>query len=362
MLAPLRMLLLLMVALAASLAAAETSYPPVKPSAPLVFPRDFGAHPQFRVEWWYLTGWLDSDKAATLPKIGFQLTFFRLRPGLQENNPSVFSPRQLVIAHAAISDPKLGRLRSAEKSARAGFGLASADTGDMSVNIDDWLLRREAGAYLARVRSEAFAYELTATPTILPVLQGNDGFSRKAADPRYASYYYSQPQLDVRGWIELDGSRRMVTGRAWLDHEWSSEMMPPQAVGWDWLSVNLHDGGALMAFRMRGAAGNTLWAGGSLQTPGQAPQTLGPADIAFTPRRQWRSPRSGGDYPVEMTVRAGQKTLRLMPLMDDQELDSRRSTGALYWEGAVRALSEDSRELGQGYLELTGYAGRVPLR
>jgi predicted secreted hydrolase len=355
----LRFILLLLATLACGATAAETAYPPVQPGAALVFPRDFGAHPQFRVEWWYLTGWLDQDKVAPL---GFQLTFFRLRTGLQEANPSAFSPRQLVIAHAALSDPKFGRLRSAEKSARAGFGLATADIGDTSVSIDDWALRREAGSYIARVRSEAFSYELTVTPTAAPVLQGNNGYSRKAADPRYASYYYSQPQLDVRGWIEVDGSRRTVSGRAWLDHEWSREMMPPQAVGWDWLSVNLHDGGALMAFRMRGATGKTLWAGGSLQTPGQVPQSFGPTDIEFTPLRHWRSPRSGGDYPVEMTVRAGKQILRLVPLMDDQELDSRRSTGAVYWEGAVRALGEDNRELGLGYLELTGYAGRVPLK
>jgi predicted secreted hydrolase len=355
----LRFILLLWAALAWGATAGETTYPPVQSGAVLAFPRDFGAHPQFRVEWWYLTGWLEQDKAAPL---GFQLTFFRLRPGLQESNPSAFSPRQLVIAHAALSDPKFGRLRSAEKSARAGFGLATADIGDTSVSIDDWVLRRQAGSYIARVRSEAFSYELTATPTSAPVLQGNKGFSRKAADARYASYYYSQPQLDVRGWIEVEGSRRTVTGRAWLDHEWSSEMMPPQAAGWDWLSVNLHDGGTLMVFRMRGGAGATLWAGGSLQTWGQAPQAFAPTDIELTPLRHWRSPRSGGDYPVEMTVRAGKQILRLMPLMDDQELDSRRSTGAVYWEGAVRALSEDSRELGRGYLELTGYAGRVPLK
>jgi predicted secreted hydrolase len=355
----LRIFLLFLATLTWDSTLAETTYPPVLPGAPLMFPLDFGAHPQYRIEWWYLTGWLDQDKPASL---GFQLTFFRLRPGLQEANQSAFSPHQLVIAHAAISDPAVGRLRSAEKSARAGFGLATADIGDTSVSIDDWGLRREAGAYIARVRSEAFSYELIATPTIAPVLQGNDGFSRKAADQRYASYYYSQPQLDVRGWIELDGSRRAVSGRAWLDHEWSSEMMPPQAKGWDWLSVNLHDGSALMAFRMRGVDGNTLWAGGSFQAAGQAPQIFRPADIAIAPLRRWHSARSGGDYPVEATVRAGKQTLRLVPLMDDQELDSRRSTGAVYWEGAVRALGEDNRELGLGYLELTGYSGRVPLQ
>jgi predicted secreted hydrolase len=355
-------LLLLLTALNLTSAAAQTSYPPVRPGVTLAFPQDFGAHPQYRIEWWYLTGWLDQDKAAPL---GFQLTFFRLRPGLQESNPSAFAPRQLLMAHAAISDPAFGHLRSAEKSARGGFGIATAEVGDTAVGIDDWSLRRAGGvdgAYVAKVHSEAFSYELTVTPTMPPVLQGDQGFSRKAADPRHASYYYSQPQLDVRGWVEIDGQRRAVTGRAWLDHEWSSEMLPADAVGWDWLSVNLHDGGALLAFRIRGKTGDTLWAGGSLQKPGQAPVNFAPQDVAFTPQRRWRSPRSNGDYPVEATVRAGSLKLRILPLLDDQEVDARRSTGAVYWEGAVRTLGEDAKELGRGYLELTGYAGRFSMR
>ncbi len=355
----LRWFLLWFISLTWNCASAETIYPAVRPGISLAFPVDFGAHLQFRIEWWYLTGWLDQEKSAPL---GFQLTFFRLRPGLQENNPSSFAPRQLIMAHAAISDPVLGRLRSAEKSARAGFGIATAEIGDTSVGIDDWSLRREAGAYVARVRSEALSYELTATPSIAPVLQGENGFSRKAPDPHHASYYYSQPQLDVRGWVDEDGKRLEVSGRAWLDHEWSSEMLPAEAAGWDWLSVNLLDGGALMAFRIRGKTGDVLWAGGSAQTPGQAPQILAPADIMFTPLRRWHSGRSGADYPVEMTVRAGKRLLHLVPLMDDQELDSRRSTGTAYWEGAVRALGEDHREIGRGYLELTGYAGRFSMQ
>lgn len=357
--AHIRFLVLLITTLAWISATAETTYPPLRPHSKLAFPRDFGAHPQYRIEWWYLTGWLHGAKEEP---IGFQLTFFRLRPGLQESNPSSFAARQLIIAHAAISDPSFGHLRSAERSARAGFGLAMAETGDTSVAIDDWFLRREGASYVVQVRNETFSYQLTATASMAPLLQGDAGFSQKAADPRYASYYYSQPQLDVRGWIDVDGARRRVSGRAWLDHEWSSEMMPDQAAGWDWLGVNLHDGGALMAFRIRDDAGATLWAGGSLQTPGQPLRILSPTEIAFTPLRRWRSPRSGGDYPVELAVRAGKVMLRLMPLMDDQELDSTRTTGAVYWEGAVRALNEEERDIGAGYLELTGYAGRVRLK
>lgn len=342
--------------LAATTIAAQTRYPPVSPQTELAFPRDFGAHPEHRVEWWYLTGWLNDTAKSSL---GFQLTFFRLRPGVQENNPSAFAPRQLLFAHAAIADPGFGRLRSAEKSARAGFGLAFAETGDTRVGIDDWSLHRDGDTYVARVRSDAFAYELRATSGAPPLLHGERGFSQKAKDPRHASHYYSRPQLAISGWIETDGRRRDVHGIAWLDHEWSSQAMPAGAVGWDWLGANLDDGGALMAFRLRDAAGRTLWAGGTLQSPNQPPRRFGPDEVAFTPLRRWRSPRTGGDYPVEMAVRAGDLNLRLVPLLDDQELDSRRSVGAIYWEGAVRVLGDDRGERGRGYLEMTGIVGRL---
>lgn len=354
--APLRVLLAAL-ALAWSAALAQTVYPPVRPQTALVFPRDFGAHPQYRIEWWYLTGWLEAEGRP----LGFQLTFFRLRPGVQEDNPSAFAARQLIFGHAAVADPAHGRLRHAEKSARAGFGLAYADTGETRVGIDDWSLHRVGDAYLARVRGDSFAYELTATAAAPPLLQGEQGFSRKGRDPHNASHYYSRPQLAVRGWVEIDGRRRSVGGRAWLDHEWSSAAMPAGAVGWDWLGANLADGGALMAFRMRDAAGNTLWAAGSLQAPGQPMRRLTPDEVVFTPLRRWRSPRTGGDYPVEMALRAGPLQLVLTPLLDDQELDSRRSVGAVYWEGAVRVLAADRHELGRGYLELTGYVSRLKM-
>ena len=171
------------------------------------------------------------------------------------------------------------------------------------------------------------------------MLQGEQGFSRKGHLPEEASYYYSRPQLAVRGAIERNGRREPVKGTAWLDHEWSSQYMASDAIGWDWVGLNLADGGSLMAFRMRDRAGDTLYA---------------PPGVSFVPLRTWRSPRTGVDYPIEMRVSSQGRTYDLKPLMDDQELDARASTGTIYWEGAVRAL-EGTREAGRGYLELTGY-------
>ena len=149
-----------------------------------------------------------------------------------------------------------------------------------------------------------------------------------------------------------------MTGLAWLDHEWSSEYLPPGARGWDWIGLNLDDGSALMALRMRGKDGQSIWSAATLRPAGGSTQTLPPDAIAFEPLRHWRSARTGIDYPVEWRVRIGTRTLLLQPLMDDQELDSLRSTGTVYWEGAVRA-AEDGREVGRGYLEMTGYGEKI---
>jgi predicted secreted hydrolase len=176
-----------------------------------------------------------------------------------------------------------------------------------------------------------------------------------------ASYYYSRPHLAARGTITVEGKTLMVTGQAWLDHEWSSEYLAADAAGWDWIGINLSDGGALMAFRIRGKSGKDVWAGGTFRDARGRARALAPGEVRFTSVRRWRSPRSGTEYPVVMSVTAGDLTLDLQPLMDDQELDARASTGAIYWEGAVRAYEQD-RLAGRGYLELTGYGDRLRLR
>jgi predicted secreted hydrolase len=328
--------------------------PPLAQALPgyaLRFPRDFGAHPQFGIEWWYVTGWLEPTGPTPL---GFQITFFRTRPTLQEANPSAFAARELLIAHCALSDPQRGRLWQDQRIRRAGFGLAQAESEDTNVWIDDWRLERQAEHYFAKLMALNFALELELAPTQPLLLQGNAGFSQKDATAESASYYYSQPHLQVRGRIARDGRHQTVTGEAWLDHEWSSAYLAPKARGWDWIGLNLDDGGAVMAFRIRGRDGGSLWAGGSLRAGDGVVQTLRPEQVQFTPGRLWRSPRTGTSYPVAWQVRAGARLLELQALLDDQENDARLTSGTIYWEGAVRAR-EAGREVGRGYLELTGY-------
>lgn len=335
--------------------AAAQDYAEVVKGHALEFPRDHGAHPAYRTEWWYATGWL---KTASGRDLGFQVTFFRVRTRLGDDNPSRFAPRQILFAHAALADAATGKLLHGERSARAGFDLADAKQGTTDVRIDDWSLKRVGKAYRARIPAGDFTLDLTLAPTQPVLLQGEGGFSQKAADARHASYYYSQPQLAVSGSVERGGVHETVNGTAWLDHEWSSAYLPQRAVGWDWTGLNLDDGSALMAFRMRDDNGATLWTGGTLRRKDGSQRRLGVNDIGFTATRHWRSPRTGIDYPVGMTLRAGTLELELRALFDDQELDARASTATVYWEGAVRAMAS-GREVGRGYLELTGYGNKL---
>jgi len=340
-----------MLAVARSVRAAEVSYAAVVPGKALSFPRDHGAHPDFRNEWWYLTGWL---RTAGGEELGFQVTFFRSRPPFAAGNPSRFAPTQVYLAHAALADAKLGKLRHDQRAARGALGLAGAREDTTGCWIDDWKLELRDGAYVVAIAARDFTLQLACTPPGAPLLQGDAGFSRKGPAVEQASYYYSRPHLAVRGSIARGVSRETVTGSAWLDHEWSSTLMAAEAVGWDWIGINLDGGGSLMAYRMRDRKGGSLYAGGTLALPGAAPVKLAPAGVSFSPLREWRSPRTGVAYPVGMVVNAGGVDWTVEPLMGDQELDARTSTGTVYWEGAVRCLRE-GRVVGRGYLELTGY-------
>ncbi len=348
-----RKLVALAFALAACAVHAE-AFEPVVPGHALEFPRDRGAHPGHRIEWWYATGHLESPRGP----LGFQVTFFRVRNPRADAQPGRFSPRQILFAHAAIADPARGRLMHDQRTARALDGLVEARGGETDVRLDDWSFVREGSAYRARIEADGFALDLALAPTQEVLLQGERGFSRKGPAAAQASYYYSEPQLAVQGTLREKGAAPLaVTGRAWLDHEWSSEALAADAAGWDWLGANLDDGAALMAFRIRAKDGAVLWTDGVLRPRDAPPERFAGAQVRFDVRRRWRSPRSGVEYPVAMDVTLGGRRWTLEPLMDAQELDARASTGTLYWEGSVRLSGAGA---GWGYLELTGYSGRPP--
>ena len=329
----------------------------------LQFPADFGAHRASRTEWWYLTGSLQADARLW----GFQLTFFRsstgIGNGIGSDSASRFAATELVFAHAALTDLAQRRLRHDQRIARSGFGVAQAATGDTDVVLRDWCLTRSGGSYQAVLASDGagFALDLRVTPTQPLLLQGEAGLSRKGPLPEHTSRYYSEPQLAVQGALKLDGSPIAVTGRAWLDHEWSDTFMPAQAVGWDWIGMNLDDGSALTAFRLRSADGSSVYAGGSFRRRGEAVRSFAPGEVTFTPGLIWQSAASKARYPVQWTVATPAGRFAVAALLDDQELDSRGSTGSIYWEGLSDLLDDSGQRIGRGYLEMTGYAAALRL-
>ena len=363
---------------------ASDAAPPGVTRRALRFPADHGTHPDTHIEWWYVTGWLALGTApkeeANAPDFGFQVTFFRTRTELAETSASRFAARQLVFAHVALTNlgadaGQGGGLMHDQRAGREGFGLVQtpAPSGPQVVRLRDWSLQRSATSnaplspeqWRIDVRADRFALdlELAGTQPLMP--QGDAGWSQKGPDPRQASHYYSAPQLRVRGRVSRAGAaRREVHGTAWLDHEWSNELMPAEAVGWDWVGFNFLDGAALMAFRLRRADGTPLWAGGSYRPgpDGSGTTHVFAADaVRFDPVRRWTSPRTRAVYPVEWMLSTPAGRWRVVALRDDQELDSRGSTGAVYWEGVSALKNEDGHVVAYGYLELTGYAGRLRL-
>ncbi len=333
----------------------------------LVFPRDHGAHPDTRIEWWYATGWLrDVQAPDESPAFGFQVTFFRSRTGLAADVASRFAARQLLFAHAALTDLRDRRMVHSERLARwngeASAARTAASLTDTMLRIGDWRFERNASAYRATLGDLAagFGYDLTLATTQPLLLQGDAGFSRKGPDPAQASHYYSQPQLAVSGELRHAGKTRVVLGTAWLDHEWSDSLLPAGAVGWDWIGINLADGSALTAFALRGADGRMVWAGGSHRPRNAAVLAFGADAVRFEALAHWSSAATRARYPVRWRVTTPVGTFIVRALLDAQELDARARTGTVYWEGLAELLAVDGRRLGLGYLEMTGYA--LPLR
>jgi len=325
------------------------------PPRRLSFPADHGAHPELRTEWWYITGFAQAGERT----FGFQVTFFRSRVEATQQMQSRFAARQVLFAHAAVTDVQAGRLHHDQRIARAGFGVAEAAVGEGRLRLRDWSLAREGGAWHAVVPAGDFALDLRCAPTQPVLLQGDQGLSRKGPKPEQASYYYSEPQLAVGGRLTVQGRALEVTGKAWMDHEASDEYLHPEAAGWDWIGMNLDDGSALMSFRIRHRDGSTLWDGGTFRSARGDRYVASRGETEFRPQRRWTSPLSKANYPVEWLVRTPADIYTVRAVVDNQELDSRGSTGAIYWEGLSDLLDGNGRKVGRGYLEMTGYAGKL---
>jgi predicted secreted hydrolase len=321
-----------------------------------VFPADHGPHEDFRNEWWYFTGNLD---AADGRRFGFEFTIFRfaLTPSVEKIN-SRWRTNQVYIAHFALTDVDDRRFHVAERYSRGALGLAGASTEPFRVWIDDWtMFAGPAGEpWHIVARDGEIGIELELRPQTAPVLNGDDGLSRKSHEIDSASYYYSMTRWDTAGFLRVGGERVAVSGLSWLDREWSTSALAPNQVGWDWFALQLADGTDIMLYDIRRLDGSADPASsGTLSLPDGTSHPLRSGDFEIVVRDTWESP-AGGRYPSRWTVRVPAHAIEadVTPVLADQEL----FTTVRYWEGAVdvRGRSRGAPVEGRGYVELTGYA------
>jgi predicted secreted hydrolase len=335
------------------------------PNPTFVFPRDHGSHPDYKIEWWYLTGHLFTEEP-TPRRFGFQATFFRSaapRDVAARPAPAAFGHDQIYLAHMALIDVATGRFLYQERLNRAGWD-AAASTETLDVRNGDWSLRLtdpaiEALSLTGGIRAEA-RFTLALTPAKPLVRFGEAGYSRKGSAPTAASYYLTFSRLAVAGTLALDAAAPVaVTGQAWMDHEYSSSQLDDSQVGWDWLSAQLNDGRELMFYALRRRDGS-LDPASTLTWIDREGRTV-TAPYRWEPLTHWTSPHTGARYPQRIRLTTtdpgtgAEFTLLVAPFHADQELQGHIG-GVTYWEGACRVLAADGRtELGSAYMELTGY-------
>jgi predicted secreted hydrolase len=333
-------------------------------SRPLTFPEDLGAHQNFRTEWWYYTGNLQTQDGR---HFGFELTIFRvglLPPTVDLPEDSEWYDRSVYFAHFAVSDIERERFYAFERYSRPGPGLAGAQGHPYRVWLEDWMISEDAeGVYSLRARQEGLELDLTLTDELGVILHGENGYSRKGESTSNASYYYSQPRLRADGWIQVDGSEHAVSGWAWKDHEFSSGLLDEDQIGWDWFSFQFEDGSVLMLFQLREKDGEiSASSSGTFVFASGAVEPIQNTGFEITVLDQWRSPHSQGNYPSAWEIRLNDPScvLEVEPWMADQEIHFPAVT---YWEGAVHfeGICDRAPVSGNGYVELTGYAGNLPL-
>ncbi len=336
-----------------------------KVTAPRVwsFPRDFGAHPEYRTEWWYFTGNLTDSSGS---RYGYQLTFFR--QGIRRNLPSDANPwdiRDLYLAHFAITDVSRNFFRASDRVSRSGPGLAGAGLGGMDVWLFNWSARMKDGLIFLEARDSAMEIQLQLASRKPPVLHGEEGFSRKGPLAGQASYYVSLTDLKTSGKLKLgSGSFVEIGGTSWFDQEFGSNQLTPDQKGWDWFSLHLSDGRDLMIYFLRLKDGSLEPASsGTLVTASGVSRHLRFSEVTVSVLQHWKSPRSKGEYPSRWRIQVPSAgiDMTVAPLILDQELNTRATTGVTYWEGAVSGRgTSDGREVScEGYVELTGYAGAL---
>lgn len=332
------------------------------PGYPWSFPRDTGSHPEYRTEWWYYTGHLFGPKGE---RFGYEVTFFRSGlPSDTAGRTSAWAASDLYFAHFAVTDVDGKRFAFSDTVARGALGLAGAATDGQNVWLKDWFARLDGDAHHLNAHGEGWKIDLKAVPLKPPALHGRDGYSQKGEGAQHASNYYSYTRMRTSGTLWKEGQAIPVTGESWMDHEFSTDSLAPNEVGWDWFSVHLDNGEEFMLYRMRRIDGaDDPHSGGTWVGPAGETTELPLPTYSIGETATWTSPASKITYPNRWRVRIPSKGLdvEITPVFPEQELDTSKSTGVVYWEGAVDVTGtlRGKPIRGRGYVELTGYGGSL---
>jgi predicted secreted hydrolase len=337
------------------------------PGRTFAFPRDHFSHPEFKTEWWYYSGHLQTlDRNS----FGYQLTFFRTALRREtKTEKSKWSIRDLYFAHLALTDESKKRFAYREKINRGSLGEAGAtsytkDKSTFRVWIEDWSLEGKGVAkrdHLLKGGDRDFGLELLLTPEKKPVVHGQNGISQKAEGEGYASHYYSITRLETNGKIYLKKKEIPVQGMSWMDHEFGSTQLRDYQIGWDWFSIQLENGVDLMIYQIRHRDGKIdPYSSGTIVLQNGNRHHLLLKEFQVQSLDRWKSPKSGATYPSKWRIEVpGERIeLLLVPTVENQELITQGSTRVTYWEGSVKVVgkNQDQPVRGMGYVELTGYA------
>ncbi|MEN1680861.1 MAG: lipocalin-like domain-containing protein [Planctomycetota bacterium] len=340
--------------------AEETRWRKATATRPFAFPRDHGAHNDFRIEWWYYTGNLTAEDGR---RFGYQLTFFRTGLNYEPVSSSRWAVRDLYTAHFAVADLTAKRHRFAERNRRAGINEAGAEADRLCVWNGAWRAEQEGETHTLWAASDGFAISLDLTPTKGAVLHGDGGLSQKGPAEGNASYYYTMPRMASVGTVTVEGEQFRVTGESWMDHEFSTSFLEAGQLGWDWFSIQLDNGAELMLYQMRREGGQADdYSSGTYVTTEGEPIHLRREDFVIEPQTTtWRSPETDAEYPQSWRLLVPKLCLELSvaSAFGAQEMATGATTGIAYWEGVVDTTgSIDGNKInGRGFVELTGYSG-----
>ena len=336
-----------------------------RPGYHFSFPRDHGSHPAFRTEWWYFTGHLWNQVGKR--RFGYQLTFFRQAAPLPHkaegrveepySGSAAWRSDQIFLAHGTLTDETGKRFLVSERLNRGGLVAGSAED-HLAIFNESWKAEQDgSGLIHLHLSVQDAVLDLKMQAPLRPIIFGEDGVSRKGADPSATSHYLTFPQLPSSGTLKFSNEAPLsISGNTWMDHEFSSNQLAADQVGWDWAGIQLRDGRSLMAYRMRRKDGSQDSFSVITEVDAKGRITRTTRDFKVIEQGAWISPASHTRYPQPITFEVWGERFTLVPLLPDQELRTARSTGVTYWEGACRVLDASGKEIGDAYLEQTGYA------